>query len=123
MAAPQTVNADGLLIGHSHIVIEPLPTGYLSEDPTDPAHFTFFKALNPVAQNSVLSVQVTNGLPPGVYRLASITTAINHQPALAGVAQHGHADDMVYFKVSPIRVLKRDGDEAEDEGEDNLFKL
>ncbi|KAG8846141.1 hypothetical protein FRB91_001119 [Serendipita sp. 411] len=108
MAAPQTVNADGLLIGHSHIVIESLPGGYLSEDPMEPASFTFFKALNPVAQNGVLSVAVTNGLPPGIYRIASITTAINHQPALVGVAQHGHADDMVYFKVSSIKPLKRD---------------
>lgn len=98
-AAPQTTNADGILVGHSHITIEAVPN-YLSEDPLDPAHFAFFKAMNAAAVDGVLSVDVANGLPPGVYRLSSITTAINHQPALISVAQHGSVEDAVYFRVS-----------------------
>lgn len=104
-SAPQTTNADGFLRGHSHIVIEKVAS-YTSEEPLDPSVFTFFKAMNAEADNNVLSVTVTNGLQPGVYRLASISTAINHQPVLIGVAQHGHVDDMVYFRVASGVVLQ-----------------
>lgn len=70
-AAPQTTNDDGVLIGHSHIVIEAVPN-YLSESPLDPVHFTFFKAMNAAAVDGVLSVEVTNGIGPGIYRLSSV---------------------------------------------------
>lgn len=98
-AAPQTTNDNGILRGHSHVVIEKLPD-YLSDAPLDPTQFTFFKAMNAAAVDGVLSVDVTGGIGPGIYRLSSITTSINHQPALIGVAQHGGIDDAVYFKVS-----------------------
>lgn len=57
-----------------------------------------------VAQNGVLTADVTAGLPAGTYRLASINTAANHQPALVAVAQHGALDDMVYVCDSPRSV-------------------
>ncbi|KAI0656273.1 hypothetical protein C8Q70DRAFT_922071, partial [Cubamyces menziesii] len=98
-AAPQVVNAQGDIQGHSHVVIDPIPS-LDSTTPTDPTGFVFFKGLNDVAQNGVLSVEVAGGLPAGTYRLASINTAANHQPALVAVAQHGSLDDMVYFTVS-----------------------
>ncbi|KAI0655242.1 hypothetical protein C8Q70DRAFT_1057609 [Cubamyces menziesii] len=97
-AAPQVVNAQGDIQGHSHVVIDPLPS-LDSTTPTDPTAFVFFKGLNDVAQNGVLSVEVGGGLPKGAYRLASINSAANHQPALVAVAQHGSLDDMVYFTV------------------------
>jgi hypothetical protein len=70
-AAPQTTNANGILRGHSHIVIEKLPN-YLSDAPLDPTQFTFFKAMNAAAVDGVLSVDVTGGIGTGIYRLSSV---------------------------------------------------
>ncbi|TFK93029.1 hypothetical protein K466DRAFT_169146 [Polyporus arcularius HHB13444] len=98
-AAPQTVDGSGNINGHSHVVVEALPS-LDTTTPTDPTKFTFFKGLNDKAQGGVLSVEVAGGLPAGTYRLASINSAANHQPALVAVAQHGALDDMVYFTVA-----------------------
>ncbi|GJJ08542.1 hypothetical protein Clacol_002760 [Clathrus columnatus] len=100
MAAPAQVNDKGHLIGHSHIVIQPIPS-LNSTDVPDPRQFVFFQGLNGEAVNSILSANVTGGLPPGDYRMGSITTATNHQPALVGIAQHGMLDDTIYFTVQP----------------------
>ncbi|KAI0823139.1 hypothetical protein BC628DRAFT_1421254 [Trametes gibbosa] len=99
-AAPQVVNAAGDIQGHSHVVIDRL-TSLDQTTPTDPLKgFAFFKGLNDPAKNGVLSVEVpAPGLPAGAYRLASINTAANHQPALVAIAQHGSLDDMIYFTV------------------------
>ncbi len=93
-AAPQTVDGSGNINGHSHVVVEALPS-LDTTTPTDPTKFAFFKGLNDKAQGGVLSVEVAGGLPAGTYRLASINSAANHQPALVAVAQHGALDDMV----------------------------
>jgi hypothetical protein len=98
-AAPQQVNDQGLLIGHSHIVIETL-SSLQDTEPLDPTQFAFFKGLNnPVDGNNILSANLTSGLPAGVYRMCSINTAANHQPALVSNAQHGALDDCSYFTV------------------------
>ncbi|KAI1782925.1 hypothetical protein LXA43DRAFT_931951 [Ganoderma leucocontextum] len=97
--APQVVNAAGLIKGHSHVVVEQL-SSIAQTTTTDPTKFVFFKGLNSVAANGVLSTDVTGGLPAGFYRLASINSAANHQPALVAVAQRGALDDMIYFTVS-----------------------
>jgi hypothetical protein len=98
-SAPQQVNAQGQIIGHSHVVVEQI-TALDQITPTDPTKFAFFKGLNAPAQNGVLTADVTNGLPAGTYKLSSINTAANHQPCLVGIAQHGSLDDAVYFTVS-----------------------
>ncbi len=98
-AAPQQVNTAGDIQGHSHIVIEKL-SALDQTTPTNPTTFAFFKGLNDPAQNGILSADVTDGLDEGVYRLASINTAANHQPALVAVAQHGSIDDMIYVSFS-----------------------
>ncbi|PSS37136.1 hypothetical protein PHLCEN_2v1009 [Hermanssonia centrifuga] len=98
-AAPQQVNTAGDIQGHSHIVIEKL-SALDQTTPTNPTTFAFFKGLNDPAQNGILSADVTDGLDEGVYRLASINTAANHQPALVAVAQHGSIDDMIYFTIT-----------------------
>ncbi|KAF7972583.1 hypothetical protein HWV62_38572 [Athelia sp. TMB] len=97
-SAPQQLNAQGQIIGHSHVVIEAL-TAIDQTTPTDPTTFAFFLGLNAAAQNGVLTADVTNGLPAGVYKLTSINTAANHQPVLVPVAQHGSTEDSVYFTV------------------------
>ncbi|KAI0632816.1 hypothetical protein C8Q77DRAFT_848008 [Trametes polyzona] len=98
-AAPQVLNAQGVIQGHSHVVIEKL-NSLDQTTPTDPNKFAFFKGLNDKAVNGVLSVQVDGGLPAGFYRIASINSAANHQPALVPIAQHGSLDDMAYFTVT-----------------------
>ncbi|OCH92712.1 hypothetical protein OBBRIDRAFT_418554 [Obba rivulosa] len=97
-SAPQQLGKTGNIQGHSHVVIEKL-SSISQTTATDPTVFAFFKGLNDAAQNGVLTATVSGGLPAGAYRLASINTAANHQPALAPVAQHGALDDMVYFTV------------------------
>ena len=98
-SAPQQVNGAGDIQGHSHIVIEQLDSLGQTE-PTDPTKFVFFKGLNAAAQNGVLSADVTDGLNPGFYRIASINSAANHQPVLVAVAQRGSCDDMAYVSSS-----------------------
>lgn len=97
-AAPQQVDGSGNIKGHSHIVIEKL-TSLNQTTPTQPGTFAFFKGLNDPAQNGVLNATVAGGLPAGAYRMASINTAMNHQPLLVAIAQHGALDDMIYFTV------------------------
>jgi cell division septation protein DedD len=98
-AAPQQLNSAGQIVGHSHVVVEAI-NGLNDTTPSNPQTFAFFKGLNDPAANGQLTAAVSAGLPPGTYRLASINTAANHQPALVPVAQHGTLDDMVYFTVS-----------------------
>ena len=96
--APQQVNAQGLIKGHSHVTIQQLSS--LSQTtPADPTKFVFFKGLNAQAVNGELSVEVAGGLPAGFYRIASINSAANHQPALVAVAQRGALDDMAYVRI------------------------
>ena len=93
-SAPQEVNAQGNIQGHSHITIDRIES-LRSTKPTDPTTFAYFKGLNKPAVDGVLSVDIPEGLPAGVYRLASINSAANHQPVLVAVAQHGSLDDMI----------------------------
>jgi len=66
----------------------------------DPLDFAFFKGLNDPAVGGILTADVTDGLPAGNYRMASIHTSANHAPAIAAVAQHGFFDDIVYVRFS-----------------------
>ncbi|KAJ6605379.1 hypothetical protein DFH09DRAFT_1422477, partial [Mycena vulgaris] len=95
-AAPQTLDADGIIIGHSHIVIEAL-TALDQILPTDPRKFFFFKGVDAPAVNGELSVFVAQGIPAGTYRMCSINSSSNHQPVIVPIAQHGSLDDCAYF--------------------------
>ncbi|EIM23634.1 hypothetical protein WALSEDRAFT_35214 [Wallemia mellicola CBS 633.66] len=97
-AAPQTTNNNGIIVGHSHVVVEELPNLETTQ-PLDPTNFAFFKGLNEEAQNGVLTAQVSKGLPAGDYRMCSINSSANHQPVIVAVAQHGSLDDCSYFTV------------------------
>jgi len=98
-AAPQFLNKQGQIQGHSHVVIEQL-SSLVQTTVTDPTKFVFFKGLNNAAQNGILTADVTNGLPAGSYKISSINTAANHQPVLVPIAQHGALDDSIYFTVT-----------------------
>jgi hypothetical protein len=97
-AAPQQVNAQGQIIGHSHVVVEAL-SALDQTTPTDPTKFAFFQGLNSAAVNGILTANVAAGLPAGFYKLSSINTAANHQPVLVPIAQHGSLDDAVYVST------------------------
>ena len=97
-AAPQQLNKQGQIIGHSHVVVEAL-SALDQTTPSDPKKFAFFKGLNSAAVNGILTADVTAGLPAGFYKLSSINTAANHQPCLVPVAQHGSLDDAVYVSI------------------------
>ncbi|KAJ6614704.1 hypothetical protein B0H10DRAFT_2263313, partial [Mycena sp. CBHHK59/15] len=53
-AAPQTLNAQGQIIGHAHFVVENL-TSIDQITPNDPKKFVFFKGINDAGVNGVLS--------------------------------------------------------------------
>ncbi|KAH7929354.1 hypothetical protein BV22DRAFT_1057101 [Leucogyrophana mollusca] len=100
-AAPQQLDStSGQIQGHSHIVIEALSS--LSQTtPTDPTKFAFFLGLNSKADGKgQLYANVTGGLPEGAYKMSTINTAMNHQPVLVPIAQHGSLDDAIYFTVA-----------------------
>jgi hypothetical protein len=99
-AAPQRLNAGDDILGHPHFVIESL-SSVTSTDPSDPSTFAFFKGVDTAADsNGNVSVNVTGGLPAGVYKLSSINTSANHAPVLVAIAQHGTLDDQVYIFVT-----------------------
>jgi hypothetical protein len=98
-AAPQQLNSAGQIIGHTHVVVEAIPS-VDSTALTNPQNFAFFKGIDAAAVNGVTTANVTAGLPAGAYRLCSITSSANHQPAIVAVAQHGNIDDCVYFTSS-----------------------
>ena len=84
LAAPQMLNDEGNVIGHSHVAIEHI-TGFGQTTPTDPKIFAFYKGVNTPAVNGILSVNVTGGLPAGYYRASVLTTALNHQTGVCGL--------------------------------------
>jgi len=94
--APQQLNSNGVIVGHTHIVINKI-SSFQDTTPADATTFAFFKGVDPPADNGISSVVVVKGLEAGSYRLCSINTAANHQPVLMPVAQHNSNDDCVYF--------------------------
>jgi len=116
-AAPQVLNNDGQIQGHSHVVIEKI-TSLQQTQPTNPSIFAFFKGLNAAANGGKLTADVTNGLPAGVYRLSSINTSTNHQPVIVPVAQHGSLDDAIYFTITEDGNPPPEADDAVDAAAD-----
>ncbi|KAK0198114.1 hypothetical protein F5146DRAFT_948522 [Armillaria mellea] len=98
-SAPQQLNGQGQIIGHTHVVIEDLDS-LTQTTPTNPKNFAFFKGINGAAQGGVVTADVTNGLPAGAYRICSINSSSNHQPVIVPIAQHGSLDDCSYFTVT-----------------------
>jgi hypothetical protein len=101
-SAPQTVNAAGDVIGHTHVVAQKL-AAIDATTPLDPNTFAFFKGVNGEAgADGLLTADVTDGLPAGFYRLTTINAAANHQPVLVAVSQHGLLDDAIYVREISI---------------------
>ncbi|RIA98674.1 hypothetical protein C1645_748894 [Glomus cerebriforme] len=95
---PQTLNDNGQIQGHSHITIQKID----GKSVPDPTVFAFFKGLNDKADNGVLSVNVTTGLPSaGLYRICTMNASNSHQPVVMPVAQRGSQDDCIRVNVVP----------------------
>ncbi|KAF2495222.1 hypothetical protein BU16DRAFT_539209 [Lophium mytilinum] len=100
-AAPQQIGTNGAVIGHTHITVQDLKGDINTVTPPDPTVFAFFKGVNDDGNgNGLLSATLSGGLPPGAYRVCSMTSASNHQPVLMPVAQRGAQDDCVRFTVT-----------------------
>jgi hypothetical protein len=99
-ANPQKLNAQGQIIGHTHIVMETIDS-LTTTAVSDPQKFFFFKGVNtPQDGQGNVQVDVTGGVSPGVYRMCTIVSSATHQPAIVPVAQHGSLDDCVYFTAT-----------------------
>jgi len=98
LSAPQTLDpATSEIVGHTHVTVQPITS---QTTPPDPTKFTFFKGINtPANGQGQVSADVAGGLPPGDYRLCTMTSAANHQPVIMPIAQRGSQDDCVRFKV------------------------
>jgi transcription initiation factor TFIID subunit 15 len=98
-SAPQTLQG-GQIVGHTHITVQDLNGNADTEQPLDAETFAFFKGINDAGNgNGELTASLAAGLPDGVYRACSMTSASNHQPVIMPVAQRGPQDDCVRFTV------------------------
>jgi transcription initiation factor TFIID subunit 15 len=87
-AAPQALQG-GKVVGHTHITIQSLGNNIATATPPDAGTFAFFKGINDAGNgNGGLSAAVTGGLPAGVYRVCTMTSASNHQPVTMPVSKH-----------------------------------
>ncbi|KAJ3472509.1 hypothetical protein NLG97_g10931 [Lecanicillium saksenae] len=99
-SAPQDLNQQGVIIGHTHVTVQDTGRTLNPTQPLDPQKFAFFKGINDAGNGrGLLSAKVTGGLPAGNYRLCSMSSSSNHQPVLMPVAQRGAQDDCVRFTV------------------------
>ncbi|KAJ6566283.1 hypothetical protein B0H19DRAFT_940317 [Mycena capillaripes] len=97
---PQTLNAKGQIIGHTHVVIEAIDA-ITSTKITNPQAFIFFKGVNdPQDGAGNVVVPVAAGVKAGAYRMCTIVSSSTHQPAIVPIAQHGSLDDCVYVSLA-----------------------
>lgn len=99
-AAPQTLNAQGQIIGHTHVTIQDMNGTLNPQQPLPAQNFVFFKGINDAAVNGQLKATVTGGLPVGSYRVCTMSSASNHQSVLMPIAQRGAQDDCTKFTVA-----------------------
>lgn len=99
-SAPQQINGNGQIIGHTHVTVQDLGNSLTPNTPPDPSQFVFFKGINDAGNGQgLLSATVTGGLPAGNYRVCTMVSSSNHQPVLMPVAQRGAQDDCNKFTV------------------------
>ncbi|PQE05920.1 ribosomal s17 protein [Rutstroemia sp. NJR-2017a BVV2] len=98
-AAPQALQG-GVVVGHTHVTVQDMGKSLNPTTALDPTQFAFFKGINDAGNGQgLLSATVTGGLPAGNYRVCTMASASNHQPAIMPVAQRGTADDCTKFTV------------------------
>jgi transcription initiation factor TFIID subunit 15 len=99
-SAPQALNGQGFVIGHTHVTVQDIGNSLNPTQPPDPTQFAFFKGINDNGNGQgLLAADVEGGLPPGNYRVCTLTSGSNHQPVIMPVAQRGSQDDCTKFTV------------------------
>lgn len=98
---PQSINDDGLILGHLHVVVQQITT---PKTPLDPTVFQFFEGLNDPGTGvgkgaQSLTATVDGGLSAGNYRLCTLSGTDSHQPWIMPVAKRGSQDDCIRFNV------------------------
>ncbi|CAG8441356.1 9602_t:CDS:1 [Dentiscutata heterogama] len=101
---PQELNEEGIVKGHSHVVIQKLADDEDEEVVPNPNIFAFFRGLNdPADDRGILETEVGSdvepGLPSGRYRVCTIVSTYTHQPVIMPIAQRGSQDDCIRFTV------------------------
>jgi len=98
--APQDLNPGGIITGHTHVTVQSLGNSLNPSTPPDPALFSFFKGIDFGPIGGTVNATVSGGLPPGHYRVCTLSAASNHQPVVMPVAQRGAQDDCTKFIVN-----------------------
>ncbi|KAI1766284.1 hypothetical protein GGR53DRAFT_528758 [Hypoxylon sp. FL1150] len=99
-SAPQQLNSQGQIIGHTHVTVQDMGNSLNPTQPLDATQFVFFKGINDAGNGKgLLAATVTGGLPAGNYRVCTMFSSANHQPVLMPVAQRGAQDDCNKFTV------------------------
>ncbi|KAI7916278.1 hypothetical protein M9X92_007979 [Pyricularia oryzae] len=99
--APQKLNGQGQIIGHTHVTVQDLGNSLNPTQPPDPTQFAFFKGIDDAGNGQgLLAATVEGGLPAGNYRVCTLTSGSNHQPVIMPVAQRGSQDDCQKFTVT-----------------------
>lgn len=93
--APQQLNKKGHIKGHLHVVIQLVDR----KGPLPPQQVMFFKGINDRLSGGKVHTTVDKGLPDGIYRVATMVSAMNHQLVSLGVAKRGIVDDAIYVTV------------------------
>lgn len=102
-AAPQDLDGSGNVIGHTHVTVQDMGGSMTPTQALDASQFAFFKGINDDGNGQgLLSATVDGGLPAGVYRVCTMSSASNHQPVLMPVAQRGAQDDCTKFTVGQV---------------------
>ncbi|CAG8672465.1 27_t:CDS:1, partial [Paraglomus occultum] len=87
----QQLDNNGFILGHTHITIQLLDS---IDTPPDAQFFAFFKGLNqPADSDGILTQDVADGLPAGLYRACTMSSSFAHTPVIMPVAQRGAQDD------------------------------
>lgn len=90
-SAPQSLNGQGQVIGHTHITVQDLGNSLNPTTPPDPTQFAFFKGINDAGNGKgLLSADVAGGLPAGNFRVCTLTSAQNHQPVIVSNGSRKH---------------------------------
>ncbi|KAI1245790.1 Pathogenicity cluster 5 protein d [Eutypa lata] len=115
-SAPQQINGNGQIIGHTHVTIQDLGGSLTPNTPPDASQFVFFKGINDAGNgNGLLTAAVTGGLPAGNYRVCTMVSSSNHQPVLMPVAQRGAQDDCNKFTVGANGGNNNNGNNGNDD--------
>ncbi|CAG8540365.1 2973_t:CDS:1 [Acaulospora morrowiae] len=87
----QTLDSNGFILGHQHLTVQRL---HKLNCPPDAKDFAFFEGLNDSGEKDILTVNVDK-LPPGLYRICTISASFSHQPLVMPVAKRGSQDDCI----------------------------